>query len=164
MRIQPLTNELALSFGLPKARGALISNIEPNSAGSKAGIQPGDVITHVNALEVAHADDLPRMVARHQPGAKIKLTVVRGGKTQQVEATLDPLLDDPDDEPSPTPGSKPPRPSPRAASASRSTTPPAAAAPASAWSPRPPSPPASSCPATSSSRSTSSPSAAPPTS
>lgn len=98
VRIQPLTSELAQGLGLSKPMGALVSNIEPNSASSKAGVQPGDVISHVNGLEVRHADDLPRMVARHQPGAKIKITIVRGGKPSQLDAVLDPLLDDPEED------------------------------------------------------------------
>ncbi|MCS6898201.1 MAG: Do family serine endopeptidase [Myxococcales bacterium] len=107
VRIQPLTSELAQGLGLEKPRGALVSNVEPNSAGAKAGIQPGDVITHVNGLEVNHADDLPRMVARHQPGTRIKITIFRGGKASQFEAVLDPLLDDPEEDPSPSGSSKP---------------------------------------------------------
>lgn len=110
VRIQPLTSELAQGLGIAKARGALVSNVESNSASSKAGIQPGDVITHVNGLEVPHADDLPRMVARHQPGAKIKVTIVRAGKTTQLDAVLDPLLDEPDDEETPSGTTKPPQP------------------------------------------------------
>ena len=114
VRIQPLTSELAQGLGLSKPRGALVSNVEPNSASSKAGVQPGDVITHVNGLEVPHSDDLPRMVARHQPGAKIKITVVRAAKTSQLDVVLDPLLDEPDDdEPSPSPAKPGPEPQSR---------------------------------------------------
>jgi serine protease Do len=114
VRIQPLTGELAQGLGLEKPRGALVSNVEPNSASAKAGVQPGDVITHVNGLVVNHADDLPRMVARHQPGTRIKITVFRGGKAFQLDAVLDPLLDDPEDDPAPSGSSKPgPEPSSR---------------------------------------------------
>ncbi len=111
VRIQPLTLELAQGFGLDRPRGALVSNVEPGSASAKAGVVPGDVITAINGLEVAHADDLPRMVARYQPGQKIKVTLMRAGKTQQIEATLDPLVDD-DDETGGGPGMPSPRPSP----------------------------------------------------
>lgn len=114
VRIQPLTAELAQGLGLPKARGALVSNIEPNSAGSRAGVQQGDVITQVNGLDVPHADDLPRMVARHQPGTKIKVSLVRAGKPLQLDVVLDPLLDEPDDE-NPSPAS-PSRPGPESTS------------------------------------------------
>ncbi|RYE86147.1 MAG: PDZ domain-containing protein, partial [Myxococcales bacterium] len=113
VRIQPLTLELAQGFGLDRPRGALVSNIEPGSASAKAGIVPGDVITSINGLEVPHADDLPRMVARYQPGQKVKVTVMRGGKTQQLEAMLDPLVDDDDESPSPAPtGPRAPSPEP----------------------------------------------------
>lgn len=98
VRIQPLTVELAQGFGISKTRGALVSNTETNGAAAKAGIQPGDVILLINGIEVPHADDLPRMVARYQPGAKIKVTILREGKMIQLEAVLDPLLDESDED------------------------------------------------------------------
>ena len=46
--IQPLSQDLAESFGLERPDGALVATVAPNSAAAKAGLRSGDVITKVN--------------------------------------------------------------------------------------------------------------------
>ena len=101
VRIQHVTADLAKGLGLDHPRGALVASVEPNGAGARAGIEAGDVITKVDGADVPHSEELPRMVARHQPGAKVTLTVLRDGKEKQVSAVLDALVDQDDDETSP---------------------------------------------------------------
>ena len=112
VRIQHVTEELAEAFSLDRPRGALISGVEPGSSAARAGVVAGDIITEVEGVAVVHSEDLPRQVARHAPGTKMKFSLVRGGKPLQLEATLDPLIDDPEegDEPGPAPGNRPPAP------------------------------------------------------
>jgi serine protease Do len=105
VRTQHLSQDLAQSFGLARARGALVSNIEPGSAAAKAGLSQGDVITQIENDDVVHSEDLPRLVARHAPGSKVKVRLVRGGKPLALDAVLDVLADEPDDDEEP--GSKP---------------------------------------------------------
>jgi len=106
VRIQPLTTELAKGLGLERARGALIAAVEPGGSGARAGLVSGDVITAVDGQEVPRSDDLPRLVARHTPGSKIKLSYVRAGTRKELDATLDSLVqevDEDDESPSPRP-------------------------------------------------------------
>ncbi|MFO0659579.1 MAG: trypsin-like peptidase domain-containing protein [Polyangiaceae bacterium] len=98
VRIQKVSDELAAGLGLERPRGALVSSVESGGSAARAGVQPGDVILKVNGAEVPHSDDLPRMVARNQPGAKVKLAVFRGGKNVDLEATLDLLAEEDDDD------------------------------------------------------------------
>jgi serine protease Do len=98
VHIQPLTADLAKGLGLERPRGALIAAVEPGGSGARAGILSGDVITAVDGQEVPHSDDLPRLVARHTPGSKIKLTVMRAGAKREVDATLDSLMTEVDEE------------------------------------------------------------------
>jgi serine protease Do len=86
---QPVTEELAQGFGLDRPRGALISEVEPNTPGARAGLQAGDVITAVNGADVARYEDLPRLIARNAPGSKVKLGVLRNGKTLDLATTLE---------------------------------------------------------------------------
>ncbi len=92
---QPISAELARALKLDRPKGALVAHIEPGGAAGRAGIKPGDVILAVNGTSISHGDELPRRVAKNAPGAEIKLSVLRGGKTLELKATLDTLDDDP---------------------------------------------------------------------
>ncbi len=93
VQIQPVTAEIAENLGLSEARGALVA--EPDQAGpaSKAGIEPGDVITAVNGKEVADSRNLARTISSMPPGTSARLTVVRKGKAKTVNVTLGELPD-----------------------------------------------------------------------
>jgi serine protease Do len=91
---QPLTRELASSFGLEEAQGALIASVDPGGPADKAGLKAGDVVTKFNGKEVTEMNDLPRLVAAAKPGEKATITVWRDGKEQQLEVTLGELPPD----------------------------------------------------------------------
>ena len=86
--IQPLTKELAESFGLAKADGALVGSVEIGSPAEKAGIQPGDVIVGVNGASVADSADLPRIIGNMSPGDSAKIKVLRQGSTRELSVKL----------------------------------------------------------------------------
>lgn len=89
--IQGVDKDLAQSFGLPDARGALIASIEPGSAADKAGLKPGDVILGVDGNRVGDSADLPRIIGDLRPGTRIRLDVWRDGKNREIAAVLDEL-------------------------------------------------------------------------
>lgn len=86
--IQEVTRELADSFGLHKAAGALISAIEKGGPADKAGIQASDVILKFDGKAVAMSKDLPRIVAGTQPGSKVAVQLWRKGATKEVNLTV----------------------------------------------------------------------------
>ena len=86
--IQPVTKELAESFGLKNTQGALIGNVERGSPGEKAGLQPGDVVLALNGKSVERSIDLPRMVGLLKPNEKAALKVWHEGKEKSVDITL----------------------------------------------------------------------------
>ena len=86
--IQEVTADLADSFGLDRPRGALVSQVQPDSPAAKAGLQASDVILQFNGRPVENSGDLPRMVGMAKPGAKIPLQVWRKGRTQDVSVVL----------------------------------------------------------------------------
>jgi serine protease Do len=86
--IQAVTQGLADSFGLPRPEGALISNVEKNSAAEKAGIEPGDVILKLNDQPVTQSDELPVEVASLSPGTNVNLEVWRNHAARNVSVTL----------------------------------------------------------------------------
>lgn len=88
VQVQPVTAAIADSMGLKKAEGALVDQPEPDSPAAKAGIKPGDIITAVNGTPVKDARALAQQIARATPGSSAKLSVIRDGKTDNIEVTL----------------------------------------------------------------------------
>jgi Do/DeqQ family serine protease len=86
--IQPVTEELAQSFGLKQARGALVNDIIKGSPADKAGLLQGDVITTLNGTEVKDPSHLQRLVAEAGIGKAAKVTVFREGKAIELSMTL----------------------------------------------------------------------------
>ena len=91
VHIQELSQELARSFGRPNAEGALIVNIEPNSAAAKAGVQVGDIVLAFDGHKVESSKDLPMLVGAKAPGSKAKLTLWRKGEEKTLEVVLSEL-------------------------------------------------------------------------
>ncbi|WP_199700739.1 S1C family serine protease, partial [Jiangella rhizosphaerae] len=69
-------------------RGALIAQVNPGSPGEEAGLQEGDVVTHVGDRVVSDATSLIAAVRSHRPGDEIELTYVRDGQEQTTTVTL----------------------------------------------------------------------------
>jgi serine protease Do len=78
--IQPLTKDLASTFGLPDTNGALVSGVAPDSPAAKVGLKQGDVITKYDGRAVARIADLPRAVAETPVGREVPVEVMRDGK------------------------------------------------------------------------------------
>jgi serine protease Do len=92
--IQQVGASLAKAFGLARPEGALVAEVEPGSPADKAGIKAGDLILRVDQSSVARAEDLPRVVARHKPGSKVKVEIRRERVTRTVEVSLDEVRDE----------------------------------------------------------------------
>ncbi len=82
--VQTVTKELAESFGLDTASGALVSGVAAGSAAAAAGVRPGDVIVAMEGKAIASAADLSRFVADTRPGVRASLEVVRDGKPRKL--------------------------------------------------------------------------------
>ena len=86
--IQPVTEELAKSFGLKQAKGALINDIMKGSPAEKAGIRQGDVITAFNGTDVKDPTHLQRLVGETDIGKPVKVTVFRDGRSLELSMKL----------------------------------------------------------------------------
>ena len=87
--IQDLTPELAKRFGLKEPKGALVSDIMPNSPAAKAGLKKGDVIIRFNDKEVSDSLTLRRLVASTPPRQRVKIEIIRRGKNYIIWVTLE---------------------------------------------------------------------------
>ncbi len=83
-----LTPQLAKKLGLPDEHGVLIQYAVEDSPASKAGIQAGDVIVAFNGRKILDGIDLRNRVAGLKVGQSIPVTVVRNGKTIDLEVRL----------------------------------------------------------------------------
>lgn len=92
--IQEVDKELAESFGLKKAAGALVSQIVQGGPANLAGVQPGDIITEFNGRDVVLSSDLPHLVGRVRPGTQAEVKVIRHGKAKTLKVEIGTLPQD----------------------------------------------------------------------
>ena len=85
----PVTSEVAEALGLEKARGALISQVQPGSPAEKAGMKPGEVVTAVNGIPVEHPDALGYRLTTVGIGGTAGITVIDNGKKEELTLSLD---------------------------------------------------------------------------
>lgn len=86
--IQSVTQDLAEAFGMKTPRGAVITQLEKDQPGEKAGLKVGDIVIAMDGKEIKSANDLPVRVSATKPGTKIDLTVLRDGKEKTVTVTV----------------------------------------------------------------------------
>jgi len=84
-----MSADIAKAFNLNVQRGAFVSEVLPNSGSAKAGIKSGDVIVSLNGKALNSFAELRSRIATTEPGAKVKLGLLRDGKPLDVEVTLD---------------------------------------------------------------------------
>jgi serine protease Do len=87
--ITDVTPENAKFFDVHDSNGAVVTQVEPDSAGAKAGLKVGDVITEMNGKKITDAGQLQMEVGEMTPGTKIALQVMRDGKSASVPVTLE---------------------------------------------------------------------------
>jgi serine protease Do len=95
VRYVALNDDYAMQNNLSVKRGAYITSggsgqaVVPDSPADKAGLKQGDVIVKVNDTEITERTSLVSALGQHSVGDKVWLTIVRDGKEQTVEVTLD---------------------------------------------------------------------------
>jgi serine protease Do len=94
VHIQGIDAPLAKTLGLDKPTGALVGELETGGPGERAGLKAGDVILEVDKDVIDDAQELPRVVAKHAPGSKVSVKVLRNKTPQTMSVTLDALKDD----------------------------------------------------------------------
>tara|TARA_B100001996_G_scaffold265666_1_gene207381 strand:- start:666 stop:2075 length:1410 start_codon:yes stop_codon:yes gene_type:complete len=92
--IQQVDKDLAESFGLNKARGAVVARILENSPAEKAGLKQGDVILKFDNNEVKKSKDLPLMVGSTNVNATVKIELLRDKKIITKFIRIEELPDD----------------------------------------------------------------------
>jgi serine protease Do len=86
--IQEVTPALAKAMGLNGPAGALVSDVQADSPGQKAGLKSGDVITEINGKKILESNELRMNVSMMEPGQTVKLKVFRDGHLMDVTANV----------------------------------------------------------------------------
>jgi serine protease Do len=88
VQIQPITEDLARTYRMKEAKGALISDVSEDSPADKADLEPGDVVVEVDGRQVEDNNDLSRYIASKAPGSTVRLRILRNGSDKTVSLTL----------------------------------------------------------------------------
>lgn len=87
--IQPLTRDLATSFGYKEKEGILVAKVEPNGPGAKAGLKSGDIVISIDGQPVRNVAAFRNEIAGEKPGSVAVLKVWRDGKEQDLKIKLE---------------------------------------------------------------------------
>ncbi len=81
--------QLDLKFEV-RARGQVVSDVEKDSAAGKAGIEAGDVLVKLGAVELFSQDDIADVLRVSKPGKKLEAVVLRAKtlKEEKVSVSL----------------------------------------------------------------------------
>lgn len=96
VRYIPLTADVSTEFSLSVNNGAFIAPSSDPAAPSvvsggpadQAGLQEKDIITQIDGKNIDQTHSLTSLLANHQPGDKVKVTILRGNDTKHIDVTL----------------------------------------------------------------------------
>lgn len=88
IRIQQLSDELAQSYGLDNAQGALVSEVVSGGPADKAGLKAEDVILEFDDKPVRTSSDLPLYASMAGVGKEVTLKFVRNGRQRRAKVRL----------------------------------------------------------------------------
>ncbi len=84
VQIQRVDRDLAESFGLDRAAGALVTRVFADSPADKAGLEEGDIIVEFGGRAIDLSSDLPQFVGRIKAGSETAMDVVRNGELLEI--------------------------------------------------------------------------------
>ncbi|MBA3669479.1 MAG: Do family serine endopeptidase [Sphingomonas sp.] len=86
--LQPLDENIASAFGLPKDQGEIVRSTVPGQAAARAGIQQGDVILRVGGQPVNPDQTVSYLIANTTVGSRVPLDIIRDGRRQTIQAVV----------------------------------------------------------------------------
>jgi serine protease Do len=85
---QDISPDLATAFNLSASKGAVVTQVLPNSPAEKAGLQIGDIITTVNNADIKNANDVVNEVGFIRVDSTANISILRNNKKMNLTATL----------------------------------------------------------------------------
>lgn len=79
LSVENVTPEVAKSLGLKRARGVVVTAVQPGSPASDAGLRRGDVILELNRQPIGNVSELHTLLDQAKQGANLLFLISRGG-------------------------------------------------------------------------------------
>jgi serine protease Do len=94
MQAQSVTSTMAAALGLPQSWGAIVSDLQSDGPGAKAGLKVGDIIVGIDGKVVDNVRQLGINLYRHPIDSTVTLDVLRGDRRFTLKV---PVIERPDD-------------------------------------------------------------------
>jgi serine protease Do len=94
MEAQSVTSTMAAALKLPQSWGAIVSDLQPDGPGIKAGLEVGDIIVAIDGKVVDNVRQLGINLYRHPVGSTVALEIIRGTRPMTLRV---PVIERPDD-------------------------------------------------------------------
>ncbi len=85
---QNITPSLADALNLKSDRGAVVTQIIPNSPAEKAGLKISDIIVNLDGKNIRSSEQLRNSLAMMRPGTNITLDILRQGKSMTINSVV----------------------------------------------------------------------------
>ena len=94
--VQNLTPEMMEYFKMKEKEGVIVGQVYPGTGAEKSGLTSGDIIKTVDDKAIKNVNELVKEIQKKKVGQKIKLSVIRDGKTMTIEVTTSSAPDKPE--------------------------------------------------------------------
>lgn len=86
--IYEINAKTAKELNIKNLQGVFVNAVSENGAASDAGVEIGDVITHINNVPIQNSSQLYEQIGTHRPGDKIQVSLIRNEKTKVLDLIL----------------------------------------------------------------------------
>jgi serine protease DegS len=84
---QMITPQIARALELNDTTGVVVVGVVRGGPAHSAGLQPGDVLVAIDGRKITEAREALLTISGHKPGSRVKMEILREGKSMTLEAT-----------------------------------------------------------------------------